>query len=184
MERRSYLGHDADGTVLLQDGDLHVLRRIQAVFTERLLEVVVVEALLIECLRDPAAVLADYRGRKLEQPSCHGIAAAQLSDQSIHREDRDDNDDGARNRGIAAGDCGLQRIGGEQHQRQVEEGELPDLPLAEYTQCSEEEHVHEHRPKDQLQRWDPKLPHRDRWSHTRAVTKRGEAEGVRERGMV
>ena len=153
-------------------------------FTERLLEVVVVEALLIECLRDPAAVLADYRGRKLEQPSCHGIAAAQLSDQSIHREDRDDNDDGARNRGIAAGDCGLQRIGGEQHQRQVEEGELPDLPLAEYTQCSEEEHVHEYRPKDQLQRWDPKLPHRDRWSHTRAVTKRGEAEGVHERGMV
>jgi thiamine biosynthesis lipoprotein len=67
LDARAVDRNDAQRAVLLQDGQLHLLDRGQPVLAQGRLEIVLVEALLVERLGQPGAIAADHGWLELEQ---------------------------------------------------------------------------------------------------------------------
>jgi hypothetical protein len=71
------------------------------------------------------------------------------------------------------GDRGLQRVRGEEHERQVEDRELSELALAGEPQRGEAQHVDQDAAKDGLERRERQLPHALDVAHAEASSPTG-----------
>src|SRR5205807_4388723 len=78
----------------------------------------------------------------------------QLAHEEVQRDQGHDQDETATERRIGTGDRRLQRVGDQQDEHEVEQGELADLPLAEQTQGDEKRAVDKRRTQDKLPRRD------------------------------
>jgi len=152
--------HDAQRTILLENGQLHLLDRIEAVLAQGRPQVVLVQPLLVQGLGQPGPVSTDDRRLELEQSPDERNAPTERRHESIQDEDRDDDDRGARDRLVRPGDRGLEGICREQDKGQVEQGELADLAFPEDPQGRQKNGVDDDRPGDDLERREAELPHR------------------------
>ena len=147
---RATLTDHADTAVVFQYGEADIAHLVEAMFSDRHLDVVDAQALFVEILLHEIALVDQQRRRRLDQAVERRPAAAQHRDAPVEDEKRRHNDRSAGDRAVGSGHRRLERVRHQQHEHQVKGCELAQLALPEQSETDEEDHVDEGGANDQV----------------------------------
>src|SRR5207253_8952563 len=147
---RATLTDHTDATVVFQHGETDIAHLVEAMLSDRHLDIVDAQALFIEILFYEVAVVDQQRRRRLDQAVERGPAAAQHRDAPVEDEKRRHDDRPAGDRTVGSGHRRLEGVGHQQHEHQVKGRELAQLALPEQSETDEEDHIDESGANDQV----------------------------------